>query len=195
MAVAARDIYDVRMRRPRLTSGDLIVLIGAVVLFLAGWAIKDWHDNRLRTAASAGVTISYPRSWVRFPTKDPEIFRAVSSSDGRSVLIVTKVTTPQTDVLQAVATNNSNPARGEAGYAQLGNKTASVAGNQAVATDYAYVQTSIGGSTVPAVIRGRQYSWIQNGQLYTFALEGAESQWKDVESLAKRLIGKVKVTA
>lgn len=195
MATVTRDVYEVRMRRPRLTTSDLIVLIGAVVLFLVGWAIKDWHDDRLRTTDAGGVKISYPRSWVRFPTKDPEVFRAVSSSDGRSALILTKVTTPQTDVLQAIATNNSNPGRSEAGYAQLGNKTATVDGNAAVVTDYAYVQTSIGGSTVPAVIRGRQFAWIKNGELYTFAMEGAESQWKDVQAQLKRLIGEVKATA
>mgnify|MGYP000247535164 CR=1 FL=1 len=188
MAVMTRDLYDVRMRRPRLTMGDGIVLIGALVAFLIGWAIKDWHDDRLRTIDVSGVTVAYPRDWIRFPTREPEVFRAVSNDDGRTAIFLATVTTPQTDVLQAVATNNANPARGEPGYTQLGNKSATVDGNAAVMTDYAYVQSAVGGTTVPTVIRGRQFAWIKDGQLYTFAVEGPESRWTTLRSQADRFV-------
>ena len=58
-------------------------------------------------------------------------------------------------------------------------------------TDYAYVQSAVGGGTVPSVIRGRQYAWIKDGQLYTFALEGPEEDWDNVRTEANRLIDKV----
>jgi hypothetical protein len=188
MAAVTRDLYDVRMQRPRVTLKDVIVLAGALVAFLAGWAIKDWHDTRTRTVTVANVKVAYPRDWLRFPTVPPEVFRAISNDDADTVLFLSTVNTPQTDVLQAVTTNNANPARSEPGYTQLGNKTATVDGNQAVMTDYAYVRSAIGGSTVPIVIRGRQYAWIKNGQLYTFALEGPSDSWDTVKSDVSRLV-------
>jgi hypothetical protein len=187
----AYDAYDIHLRRPRLTVSDVIVLVGALVAFLAGWAIKEWHDNRVRTITVAEVEIAYPRGWLNFPVRDPEVFRAVSNDDGDTVVFLSAVTTPQTDVLQAVTTNNANPARDEVGYAQLSNKATTVDGNQAVVTDYTYVRTAIGGTTVPTVIRGRQYAWIKNGQLYTYAIEGPEDSWDSLTAEMDRLVDKI----
>jgi len=187
----AYDSYDYHLRRPRLNINDVIVLIGAVVAFLAGWAIKDYLDDRTRTVQIDTVNIAYPQGWLSFPTTEPEVFRAISNDDGDTSLFLTQVATGQTDVLQAVTTNNANPARDEVGYAQLGNQTDSVDGNEAVRSDYTYVITSVGGSSVPTVIRGRQFSWIKNGQLYTFAAEGPEDNWDWVRSEANRLVDKI----
>jgi len=184
----AYDSYDIHLRRPRLTLSDIIVLTGALVAFLAGWAIKEWHDNRVRTTTVAEVEIAYPRGWLNFPALEPEVFRAVSNNDGDTVVFLSAITTPQTDVLQAVTTNNANPARDEVGYAQLSNQVTDVDGNQAVMTDYTYVRTAIGGTTVPTVIRGRQYAWIKNGQLYTYAIEGPEDSWDSLKSEMSRLV-------
>lgn len=191
MAAVTRDLYDVRMQRPRLTLKDIIVLVGALVAFLAGWAIKEWHDDRTRTVTAGTVKIAYPKDWISFPTTPPEVFRAVSNEDGDTVLFLSSVSTAQTDVLQAVTTNNANPARSETGYTQLANTATTVDGNQAVMTDYAYVQTAIGGTTVPSVIRGRQYAWIKDGQLYTFAMEGPEADWDTTQSEVDRLVDKI----
>jgi hypothetical protein len=195
MALVTKDLYDVRILRPRLATGDAIVLVGALVAFLIGWAIKDWHDDRVRTTDVAGVSISYPREWIRFPTREPEVFRAVSNEDGLTSMFLAMVTTPQTDLLQAVATNNANPARGEPGYVQLGNRSESVDGLEAIVTDYAYVRSAVGGSSVPAVIQGRQFAWIKDGQLFTFAVEGADDEWSEIRSMADRFAGKLETGA
>jgi hypothetical protein len=196
MSVAAiREPYDIRARRPKLKLSDLIVIVGAVALFLAGWAIKDWHDDRLRTIDVNGISVSYPRSWIRFPAMDPELFRAVSNDDGQTIAFLSGVETPQTDVLLAITTNNANPASGEVGFSQLSNVPTAVSGLTAIQTDYTYVQTSVSGSTIPTVIRGRQVSWISGGQLYTFGVEGAEANWDDVRSDLNRLVKELEVNA
>jgi hypothetical protein len=192
-AVVIKDPYDIRARRPRLTFSDLIVIVGAVALFLAGWAIKDWHDSRLRTVDVSGVSVSYPKSWIRFPSLPPELFRAVSNDDGQTVAFLSGVETPQTDILLAIATNNANPASGELGFTQLGNTPATVSGVAAIQTDYSYVQSSISGSTVPVVIRGRQVSWISGGQLYSFGVEGNVDDWNSVKSELNRLVKELKI--
>jgi hypothetical protein len=187
----AYDAYDIRLQRPRLKSGDVIVIVAAVVAFLAGWAIKEWHDNRVETVQVGSVTIAYPKNWLRFPSVEPEVFRAVSNDDGDTVVFLSTIATPQTDVLQAVTTNNANPARDEVAYSQLGNVPGTVDGNEAVVTDYTYVLTEIGSTTVPTVIRGRQYSWIKNGELYTYAMEGPEESWEAVQSDLSRLVDEI----
>jgi hypothetical protein len=192
-AAVIKEPYDIRARRPRLTLSDLIVIVGAVALFLAGWAIKDWHDNRLRTVDVGGVSVSYPKSWIRFPSLPPELFRAISNDDGQTVAFLSGVETPQTDILLAIATNNANPASSELGFTQLGNTPATVSGIAAIQTDYTYVQSSISGSTVPVVIRGRQVSWISGGQLYSFGVEGNVDNWNNVKSELNRLVKELKI--
>jgi hypothetical protein len=192
-AAAIREPYDIRARHPRLKLSDLIVIVGAVVLFLAGWAIKDWHDNRLRSVDVSGISVSYPRDWIRFPSMEPELFRAVSNDDGQTIAFLSGVDTPQTDVLLAITTNNANPASGEIGFAQLSNVPTIVSGLTAIQTDYTYVQTTVSGSTIPTVIRGRQVSWISGGKLYSFGVEGAEANWESVRSELNRLIKELEV--
>lgn len=195
MAVVASDFDDVRLRRPKLTLSDLIVLVAAVIAFGAGWAYKDWHDNRIRTSEVDGITVAYPHSWLRFPALDPEVFRAVSNDDSREVIFLTTVSTPLTDVLQAVTTSNANPAQTFPGYSQLGNHVGTIDGHDAVISNYAYVDASIGGSTIPSVIVGRQYAWIANGQLFVYALEGPEDRWSRLENDFERLIDKVEIAS
>lgn len=193
MAAVPSDLYDVRLRRPRITLSDLIVLLVALVAFGAGWAYKDWHDNRLRTTDVNGVTVAYPRGWLSFPSFDPEVFRVVSNEDSREVIFLTTITTAQTDVLQAVTTSDANPAQSQPGYVQLGNRMATIDGRDAVVSDYAYVDTLIGGSTIPSVIVGQQYAWLANGQLFTFAIEGPEDRWGILEADFERIIDEVKI--
>jgi hypothetical protein len=193
MAAVPSDLYDVRLRRPKVNVSDLIVLVMALIAFGIGWAYKDWHDNRLRTAEVNGVTVAYPRSWLNFPALEPEVFRAVSNDDSREVIFLTTVASPLTDVLQAVTTSSANPAQTFPGYSQLGNRVGTIDGHDAVISDYAYVDASIGGSTIPSVILGQQYAWISNGQLYIFAIEGPEDRWETLENDFERVIDKVEI--
>src|SRR5689334_17443758 len=109
MAAIASDRDDVRLRRPKLTLSDIIVLVAALIAFGIGWAYKDWHDNRIRTQDVDGVVVAYPHSWLRFPALEPEVFRAVSNDDSREVIFLATAATPLTDVLQAVTTSSVNP--------------------------------------------------------------------------------------
>jgi len=195
MAAVPSDLYDVRLRRPRITVSDIVVLVGAFVAFAIGWGYKEWHDNRLRTADVNGVTVAYPRNWLNFPSFEPEVFRAVSNDDSREIIFLTTITTPLTDVLQAVTTSNANPAQAAPGYTQLGNRIATIDGHDAVVTDYAYVDTSIGGSTIPSVIVGQQYAWLANGQLFAYAIEGPEDRWEALEDDFQRIVDKVEIPA
>ena len=191
MAATTEQIVAVRMKRPRIRLGDVIVVVAAIIAFSAGWAIKSWHDNRLRTAEVSGVTVAYPYNWIRVPSSQPVLLTAISNEDGRTRVLFSAVETPHVDALLAVATTNANPAAAETGFIQLGNRPATVDGRSAIATDYAYVSTALGGATAPTVIRGRQYAWIAKGRLYVFALEAPEDRWSDVQGRQSRMVNRI----
>src|SRR5690348_17238632 len=104
MATAPSTLYDVRLRRPRITASDIFVLVFSLIAFGIGWGYKTWHDNRLRTTEVSGVTVAYPHAWLSFPSFAPEVFRAVSNDDSRELIFLSTVATSQTDVLQAITT-------------------------------------------------------------------------------------------
>lgn len=193
-AAATTHTLDTRPAKPvsaRITASDLIVIAGAIAAILIGWAIKGWHDNRLVSASAAGVTIHYPRGWIQLPPVAPQQFVAISNTNGRMSATLTEQNTQQTDITKTLAAGIANPASGQTGYTQLSNEQTTVDGNKAVRADYAYVKTTIGGSTVPVVMRGRQAAWIKNGKLFVFAVEAPSDDWGRVTSEFGRLVDKI----
>lgn len=178
---------------PRITAGDAVVIVAAVLALLVGWGIKGWHDNRLHETEVEGVTIAYPKGWIAYPAAAPVLLKAISVDDGRSQVLFSASETTQTDVLLAMASGIANQASGETAYTQLGNETAEVDGQAAVRSDYAYVRTKIGAATPPTVMHGRQYAWIREGKLYTLAMEAPEEGWDEAKSDFERMIDKVEV--
>jgi hypothetical protein len=182
---------DIKRTSPRVTAGDLVVLIGAVVLVLAGWGLKTLHDNRTNEVDVGGITVAVPQGWFRLPTVEPELLRAISNTNGRERLILTSQETTQEDLLLLVGSGAGNPAASEVAYTQLTNENSEVDGNPAIQTDYAYVETTVGGATVPTVIRGRQEAWIKDGRIFVLALEAPEDDWDEANDKYDRLIDEV----
>lgn len=182
-----------QLDRPRASLSDAIVLGFAVIAFLAGWLIKDWHDNRVVTTTVAGVEVAYPRGWVNFGGAAPVVLHAISDNDPLTSAILSVQETDQPDILLAIATGAPAIGSDQIGYVQLANEPTTIDGVSAVRTDYAYVLDGAGGRSVPVIIRGRQFSWIHNGQLYSFAVEGPESEWTNIRSEANRLVGKIDI--
>ncbi len=194
MATLSVPARDMRLSRPRITLSDAIVLAGAIIAFLIGWAIKDWHDDRITTASIADVTVAYPRGWVDFGGTPPVALQAISDENPLMAVIMSVQPTTQTDILLAIATGAPAIGSDQENYVQLSNETIEIDGVPAVRTDYAYVIAGAGGRSVPVVIRGRQVSWIASGQLYSYAVEGPESEWNRVRGEANRLIDKIDIT-
>lgn len=175
----------------RLSLSDVIVIVGAIAAIIAGWGIKNWHDQRLLHTTAAGITISYPRGWIPLPAAAPVAFKAISNSENTTSLFLSAEATTQQDVSHLVATGSANPASEETAYTQLGNRPTTVAGSEAVEIDYSYVKTTIGGATAPIVIRGREVAWIKNGKVYVYAVEAADANWSDIEGNFQRLVDKI----
>ncbi len=184
---------DMNRVSPRLTWGDATVLVGAVVLVLLGWAVKTRHDTRLVETEVAGVTIAYPRGWFTVPAEEPEILRAISDEDGQTTLRLSARETDATDVfgVLTMSPGAGSMAVGETAYTQLGNAPGEVDGGPAMRSEYAYVETSVGGIREPRVIRARQYAWIANGRLYVLALEAPSAEWDEAESILDRIVDRI----
>jgi hypothetical protein len=177
----------------RLTASDGVVILALLASLIAGGLIKYWNDTQTRESDVAGVTIAYPDGWIRLPVSDNEQLKAISNDDGQTQVLLSVSPTTQDDVSLAIANFGANQSSGESDYTQIANETATVDGVAAIQTDYAFVKNKIGTSTVPKVVRGRQVAWIKDGQLYVFALEGAEADWDGTKTTFDRLVDKVEI--
>lgn len=182
---------DIKRVSPRVTSGDLVVALSVLLLVLSGWGLKMLHDDRLTSTEIDAVSVSYPSGWIRLPAQEPEVMHAISDDNGQSAVILTAQDTGQKDIRLAIASGAGNPASGETAYTQLGNTEATLNGNPAVRSDYAYVKTVVGGSTAPRVMKGRQVAWIKDGTLYALAAEGPDDHWGDTRETFDRIEEKV----
>ena len=184
---------DMKRVSPRLTWGDGIVLVGAAVLVLLGWALKTRHDTRMVEAEVAGVTVAYPRGWFTLPAEEPEVLRAISDEDGRTTLRLSARETDATDVVGVLmmSPGAGSAAIGETAYTQLGNAPAEVDGGPVLRSDYAYVETRVGGVREPRVIGARQYAWIGGGRLYVLALEAPSEAWDEAEPILDRIVDRI----
>ena len=184
---------DMKRVSPRLTWGDATVLVGAVVLVLLGWAVKTWHDTRMVETEVAGVTVAYPRGWFAVPAEEPEVLRVIADEDGRTTLRLSARETDATDVVGVLmmSPGAGSAAIGETTYTQLGNAPAEVDGGPALRSDYAYVETRVGGVLAPRVIRARQFAWIGGGRLYVLALEAPSEAWDEAEPILDRIVDRI----
>ena len=192
---AESQALDVKRVSPRVSHGDLVVFVSAIVLLLVGWAVKTRYDDRLAESEVGGVTVAYPVGWFPVPTTDPEALRVVSDVDARTSLSLTAQPTNATDVVGvlSLAPGLGSLAAGETAYTQLGNEPATVDGHAALRSDYAYVDARVGGVAEPRVIRGRQYAWIAGGTLSVLTLEAPTEDWEDAEGLLDRIVDRVEI--
>jgi hypothetical protein len=174
---------DIKEFSPRVSRGDVVVFVLALLLVAGGGILKQMHDNRTVSAEVGGLSVIYPRGWFRYPTEDPELLRAVSNHDGETTLLLFADPGGQAGILDAVVSGVANPAVEETAYVQLANEEVALRGNVAYRTDYAYVKSAVSGVSPPEVIRGRQIAWILDDRVYVLALESPEFLWDESNQL------------
>jgi len=184
---------DIKEFSPRVSHGDLVVFALALLLITAGGILKQIHDNRTVSAEVAGLKVTYPRGWFRYPVDEPELLRVVSNEDGETTLLLFAAPAAQGDLSAAVDSDVGNPATGETAYVQLGNEQVELRGNAAVRTDYAYVDTAASGASPPEVIRGRQIAWIRNDQVHVLALESPDFLWDESKRLFDPIVDQLQI--
>lgn len=188
---ASGQALDIKRTSPRLTWSDAIVLVGAVALVLLGAGIKRLHDGRMVERQAGAITVAYPRGWYPLPATEPQLLRVGSDEGGATLMLFAEPTT-QTDIFRTSYLEATNPAGGETAFTQLSNEPTTIDGHDALRTDYGYVRTTIGNVALPQVIQGRQYAWIQDGQLYALVLEAPAEEWDEVSGAFNRIVDGMK---
>lgn len=192
MAAEVGQALETKRVSPRITLADAVVIVGALAAVVLGWFVKQYDDTRIVDADVAGISISYPRGWLALPAQAPALFQAVSDEEVGTNLTLYAEQSAAADIRQApMFAGSINPAEGETAYSQLESGPATVAGNDAIRSDYAYVQTTVGRATAPVVVYGRQYNWVANGTLYVLALEAPEDQWTTARAHFARILDTV----
>jgi hypothetical protein len=174
---------DIKQFSPRVSHGDLVVFALALLFVAAGGVLKQIHDNRTVSSDVAGVHVTYPRGWFRYPVEEPELLRVVSNEDGETTLLLFAEPAGQAGLQEIVGSGVGNPAVDETAYVQLANEQIELRGNVAFCTDYAYVSTAASGASPPEVIRGRQVAWIMNDRVHVLALESPDAVWDESRGL------------
>jgi hypothetical protein len=186
-------VLDFKGVSPKLSRSDLIVFAIALVLIVAGAALKNMLDNRTVTAEVDGITVAYPRGWFLYPVEAPAQFQAVSNQDGETTLWLFSEQAGGASLFEAVVSGFGNPAAGETAYTQLANERITLGEIPALQTDYAYVATTIGGASPPQVIRGAQIAWIEDGQIHVLALEAPDDAWDASRATFERVVAHLRI--
>jgi hypothetical protein len=184
---------DVKGFNPRLSSSDLVVFAVALVLVVAGAALKGMLDSRTLAAEIDGVTVVYPRGWFLYPVDEPAQLQAVSNQDGETTLWLYAEPPGGTGLFEAVVSGVGNPAAGETAYTLLANERVDHDGTPALRTEYAYVETTIGGASPPEVIRGEQIAWISDDQIHVLALEAPDDTWDASRGIFDRIVSQLQI--
>ena len=184
---------DIKGFSPRVSRGDLIVFVLALLLVIAGGVLKQIHDNRSVSAEVGGVTVTYPRGWFRYPVAAPELLRVVSNEDGDTTVLLFAEPASEGQLLDAVASGVGNPAFDKMAYTLLANEQVGLRGSAALRTDYTYVNTVVSGTSPPEVIRGRQIAWLMDGRLFVLALESPDAEWVESQELFNPMVEQLQI--
>jgi hypothetical protein len=185
---------DIKEFSPRVSHGDLIVFVVALVLVVAGGVLKQIHDNRTVSVEVGGITVTYPRGWFRYSVQAPELLRVVSNEDGATTLVLwAEPAAGQTGLIEAIGSGIVNPAAVKTAYVQLAHEQIDLRAIAAYRTDYAYVDTAVSGAFPPEVIRGRQIAWIMNDQVHVLALESPERSWEESQGLFQPIVDQLQI--
>ncbi len=184
---------DIKGFNPRLSSSDLVVFAVALVLIVAGAALKEMLDSRTLAAEIDGITVGYPRGWFLYPVDEPAQLQAVSNQDGETTLWLYAEPAGGTGLFEAVVSGVGNPAAGETAYTLLANERVDRDGTPALRTEYAYVATTIGGASPPEVIRGEQIAWISDDQVHVLALESPNDAWDASRDIFDRIVSQLQI--
>jgi len=174
---------------PRDRWADWAVVGVVIVALLLGWALKVSAENKTLSYSNEGVTVHYPAGWLL----DEKAGFIVKVSDPNSGLFRTTYIVQQelldTGVSEMAAltslVNNVSLSRAQTttAYKLFQVDEVQVRGKSAVKATYVYVETKPDPfrETVPVVVEGMDYAFVEGGKAYIFTLLAAEPDFAAAE--------------
>jgi hypothetical protein len=174
---------------PRDRWADWVVVGIVIVALLLGWALKVSAESRTLSYSNEGVTVRYPDGWLL----DEKAGYIVKVSDPSSGLFRTTYTVQKQLVDAGVAEtaaltsllNNVSLSRAQTttAYKLFQVDQVQVRGKAALKAAYVYVEEKPNPfrETVPVVVEGVDYAFVEDGTAYVFTLLAAEPNFAATE--------------
>jgi len=164
--------------------------VGVVVAaLLLGWVLKVSAENKTLSYNNEGVTVHYPDGWLLdekagyiVKVSDPSsgLFRTTYIVQMEAIDASTAETTALTNLL-----NNVSLSRAQAvtAYKLFQVNQVQVRGKSAAKATYVYVEEKPNPfrETVPVVVEGVDYAFVEGGKAYIFTLLAAEPNFAAAE--------------
>lgn len=179
----------VKKAPPRDRWADWAVVGVVIVALLLGWALKVSAENRTLSYSNEGITVYYPAGWLL----DKKSNYAIEVSDPNSGLFKTTYIV-QKELVDAGASemaaltsllNNISLSRAQTttAYKLFEVEEVQVRGQSAVKASFVYVEEKPDPfrETMPVVVVGADYAFVEGGQVYVFTLLAAESDFAAAE--------------
>ena len=188
MTISAKSIHQRLMREEE---PEWIVWALVIVMLLVGGLLRNAVVGRTQSFSAGGVSLAYPDAWVT-QTEENQVLQVADPFS--SAQFPTGVTVQQVDVttvgrnlslLSDIALAwSTRQARNLQAYRSLAVEETTVAGQEAIVVDYAYIPqatTSAGAGSIPVVARAQDFL-IQQDETLTIITLAAEAGTFEGES-------------
>jgi hypothetical protein len=148
---------------------ELSVVLLTIVALVAGWFVKSSVENRSLAFTSGGITAQVPTGWLTVRPSGNEVLHIIDrTTSGFGTTYVIEVEAVPADVQAGQIVSLVTLARGNtlALYRVLDQNEVLVQGRKAIEVDYVYVESAanLTHASIPAVVRGQDFIFINNGQ-------------------------------
>jgi hypothetical protein len=180
-------------RRDRLINWILVGLL--VVALLGGWALKASAEGRTTAFIRDTLQVRYPTGWLQAKTQLPVLFQA--EDRGASPVATTLAVERQPlavgmeNPLAVVQQNMAFDRAGLNSYRVLEVQTDfAIGGRTGMHVTFAYVDNNPNPflQTLPVVIQGEDYLFLEGDFAYVFTLTAAQENYAQVRHLLDDLV-------
>lgn len=192
-----------RLFRLRLLPKDLGVALVALLALGLGWLIMQQTIGRTRefAAADTPLRLSYPAGWssvdslqdVLLKVEDPYAPSAFKTSLSVEERLLDPASPP---TLQALLDRRVAERGQLTGYHFIAEQEATVAGERAIRSDYAYVVQPIDEPrrpSLPVVVLAREYIVISGERSYYLTLAAPEADWERASARFEQIIASARL--
>ncbi len=148
---------------------EITVLALTLVALALGWWLKTSVQNRSRVFDAGNISAQTPAGWLLQKPSGNEVLHVTdrtSTGFGTTYIIEQQAVPADADPNQVAGLLSLDRGNKLTAYRVLKQQDVQVAGRSAVEIDYVYVESdaNVTHAVIPAVVRGLDYVFVQNGQ-------------------------------
>jgi len=161
----------------------LSVLLLTLIALAAGWLFKSSVENRSVAFKSGNITAQTPAGWLLKQPGGDEVLHATdltTSGFGTTYLIEVQAVPADEQLGQIVSLVTLERGNMLTAYRVLNQQKVVVQGHDAIEIDYVYVESAanLNHADIPAVVRGQDYVFVNNGQAVIVSYRADQSDYE-----------------